>query len=366
MSFYLINFGMFLTYSAILHAAKRDKYVWWISLIQFALIAMLRDEHIGADTGTYCNVYMNMGRTNSLMQIFQAQMGGISLLFWPLRQILPYRWVWMVLSGLIPTVCVWIFVRDYSPNPFLSIYFYITCYYYFQAMNAGRQAIAMGFALMALSLIYKKHYLRSLIFSVAAILVHAGGAFVILLAYPVFMVHWTPKRYLIALGGSVLTSAAFIVLQNVFTRLFSYYENYSYTSWQSRGRMFWIYLLIAFFVVYAVLILIQKNKGRSVVRGFMPCAEYTDNSGTQVVWGNAVLITFQLALCMILNRMLLVSRVTSLYMWLYILFIPQILSYKTRIRNIVMCVMMVGMFGQMLFRLSGNYSIICPYSTFLG
>ena len=80
MYFYLIHIAIFLLYSAILHLFKKDKYIWWISLIQFAGIAMLRGEHVGGDTYTYCGQYMNSVKIHSISQVFHMQMGGFSFL----------------------------------------------------------------------------------------------------------------------------------------------------------------------------------------------------------------------------------------------------------------------------------------------
>ncbi len=377
MKFWILQLVMFVAYSMLLHILSKERMVWWVSLVHFMSLAMLRADSVGTDTRAYSVFYLQSRIPQDIRELFSSQMMGFNLFKLPFLMLFPYGYMWMVLSGVIPTILVWVFIRRNSSNISLSIFLYLVLYFYFQNMNAGRQAIAMGFALMSIDCIYRKRYIISIPFSIIAFIIHPAGTVLLLVVYVLSFIRWSFRKYLVALlfslaTGVVFATAMVLFVQTRFVLLFKYYSGYSFDAWQSGGRMGYFYFFVLLYVIYGT---IKKGVGislrgkrvsiamkRDIVDGEPVDKGFDEN---QAMLLSVTLISIQLIFCIVLREYVFVSRATNLIFQLSIIILPWIMKDKSRYSFWINRLFILGVIGYFALRLIGNYGNVWPYETFI-
>lgn len=99
-------------------------------------------------------------------------------------------------------VTLGILVYRYSPSPFWSYTMYIAMGFYMFTYSGLKQAVAMGFLLLAAMAMFERKFLKYLLFIFLGGLFHAP-AFIFLAAYP-FCRQKLNRRYVLVLVGLVL------------------------------------------------------------------------------------------------------------------------------------------------------------------
>lgn len=366
MTFYLANFFFFLGYSALLKLKGKEKILWWLSLVQFSFIEAFRASSVGTDTAAYSRTYYLVSRINGIDKYINGRISGLFAILSPVAHILPYSFMWSILTGIIINLLIWIYIRLDSKDYGLSVFLYLTCYFYYTSMNAGRQYIAIALSMITISFITRKKYLIAVPFFLLAIIIHAGGTIILSLAFGIYLISWNLKRYVAWLALCFISSFFIPFLQELFQLFFVDYAQYSYERAVSQGRMIYFNFFIFIFVMYSALVICHKDNGKIKISNFYSHSE-DKNADFEIhyLWGLIILVSLQLVFCIMLPNHIFISRATEVFSVLSITLLPNILKEKTKISLVMKAILMIGTFGYMILRLYGNYGQIIPYKTFI-
>lgn len=266
MLFYFIQIFIFLCYSFFFYLIRpnleRTYYV--LVAIHFSIIMGMRSYWVGTDTSQYVGIYLQ--RLTDFNQGGGAVYNWISNIIWILTNG-NYHVFLMVLSTLTVSLYI-LFVYLVKTNyyeGFLSIYIYITFYYYFNAFNIQRQMLAVSISLIATYLCIKNRWLWGLLLFLIAVGIHST-AIICFINIVILKLKKSKKTLIIA----VLLSGIFIFasgsLLNKFASIFGHYEMYLNTfnsnALSSKGGTIILGLFIMIFVVITPLLSpdILKNK----------------------------------------------------------------------------------------------------------
>lgn len=126
-----------------------------------------RNISVGTDTGGYCRQYMELtGRWNFSYEGIKSLLNepGIYLIFRISSLISDNYWAFLTVASAIMVTCALISIKLNSINEIASLYTYITLAYYLFGFAGIRQALAMGFLLVALTYLYRQHLWKFLLF----------------------------------------------------------------------------------------------------------------------------------------------------------------------------------------------------------
>lgn len=137
--------SFFLTAYHLIFGFSKSKFFLWVSFIILFLLLGFRDISVGTDTVVYANMFAEYhdGLYFNLVEpgwVFLNK--SIDFLGGDFNTVL-----WF--TAIIILLPVFYGVGKYSDYPLLSIFIYITFYYYFYSFNIMRQSIAQGFVFLS-------------------------------------------------------------------------------------------------------------------------------------------------------------------------------------------------------------------------
>lgn len=143
-----------------------------LSFGAFAVIMGLRAPTVGIDTAPYEGYYTRIGLSDDFMHIVNAA-PVYSLFNKALYLICPDPQFLVICCSLIICGGVAFFAYHCSRNVLWSAFFYLTFYFFCNAMNGMRQAVAMALCLVAFTVVLKwRKWLVALLLSIMAAGVH--------------------------------------------------------------------------------------------------------------------------------------------------------------------------------------------------
>ena len=188
------------------HYIQKEKLFYVIMSIAMAVFVGLRTS--GNDTATYISMYEDI--PNNITAFTSIDWKDIAAA--PGHQFVcallknmgastqDYLMVFAVVSV---TLYLW-FIRKYTNNITLSIYYFITMGVYTFAMAAIKQTIAVAILLVATDRAIKKKYLAFIFYVILAELFHPY-AFVYLIVPFMSFIPWTWKTYVLLSGTAVVS-----------------------------------------------------------------------------------------------------------------------------------------------------------------
>lgn len=153
--------------------------------IPMILISALRSVNIGNDTDTYHQLYITASAMNWNDFIDMNNIRwekGFLILNVILSNISSNPQLIVALSSIISLFLVFRFIYNYSENPALSIFLFITMRFFFFFMSNIRQSLAISIILLSYDYIIKKKFIPFMICVLLAAQFHST-AIVFLLAY---------------------------------------------------------------------------------------------------------------------------------------------------------------------------------------
>ena len=320
---------------------------WLIySWVILSLIEGLRAFHVGTDTSAYVRMFESQAFAN-----YEIGYKWISIV---IHSISTNASVYLlILAALTNGLIIWS-IWKMSNNPNVSLFAYISLYYYFNSFNAVRQYIAVGFVLVAFVTLREKKYIKSGIAYLLAVSFH-NTAVVGLLLIPIFILNnWKEDTVsqkngiLRKLKNLVIPILIFIAFQfvfgylyDLFLRLFPQYAYYERTS---------SYLLqgtdaIQQKVLYSALLLLY--------------VVLCDGEEWHLILSFAVTLSFMLSYFRAMSRFLWYFDVFTIFaiadMWDTHVFTRQSL-------RIFRCVIILLLFAFLLYYLSAGVMRVTPYS----
>lgn len=363
MTFYLANIFIIMCYSIFLNlyatsqygnVKKSNKIFMVMACIHLGLIMALRSVSVGTDTKLYSDLFEQISYADDIFNVIKSAPlyvvynKAISLLFNNLQ------WI-IVFNSLIIITGIGIFIYRNSPNVVMSIYYYITLYFYFNSFNISRQFIAI--VLVANSYYYLKNNKtkKFILIIIAATLVH-NTAIVSLILWPLKKIKWS--NYKICLLAVVTTIAMFSYdkLLKVFLILFPRYLMYMGGGTFSladtgQGKKILVSLFYLLIVVLCMIFLrYKKNSEFLLVKN-------------ELYFLTAIL-TIAVVIGIVFYNNLLISRIEIYFSLFIIIYIPLFIQYIGKPKVILYYCLMIITAIPMLVQLNDNISGVLPYKFF--
>lgn len=365
MSFYVVNILIFLIYAGLLKqkrslGKKTAKYIIILSGIHFGLIMCFRGFRVGVDTLMYSGIYGRVASQENIVSVINSfpKYAGYAVICKVFSFFIPNSYGYMIMTGLLIIPIVWWFIYHYSNNVILSIYLYITFFFYCSSFNVSREFIAISLGLIIYYCIDRGRLIPSIVLFFISISIHSVSL-VLLLLFVFKFLKMSRKSLLLTVGISVSAIFLFDRLTSVFIRYFPQYafydlggaHAYSSSRWTSNGG------IIIFYLIYLAVGLL----------GMYICErKQYDYLKTKNTFRMSILLLCAALLGLIFPRNQLVSRIVFYFSIYVIILIPNSLNFfkksnKKKLKMAIYIIMMIPL----IYLLYTNNSGVVPYSLFI-
>lgn len=247
MSFWMINFGVFVLYAYILKHRRRNMTFLILAIVHFTVISALRNLNVGTDTLYYARAYKYLASHN---QLYWHAMSNSRMFIAYLKlcaKLMPNIYSYTIITSVPFMLLIGYFIYNYSYNYYYSYFLFIFMYFFFNSMNTARQYLAMGMVLTFFYLFDQKKYLFALILGVISVGVHSAALPCIIICAVISIVTWTPNKTLFTVISINLMNFLMPTFVNIFIRFvpqYTWIKKYLFTaSYMSKGRSALVYFL---------------------------------------------------------------------------------------------------------------------------
>lgn len=265
MTIYLINLAVVTVFSLLADNIVRNKYVngkrkynlmfLFIAGISLILFSGLRYK-VGTDYYQYSEIYTFYG--NDPINWFGKEV-GFDILNKVLYKISTNPQFFFLITSIFINLGVVIFIKKYSINLPMSMYFYITNFTYYLTMNGVRQYIASVILALGFKYVLNKDFKKYIIVILLASLFHISAFLMI----PLYFISITDFK---SIGNKIFMGViafAFLFYQTFINIIFKFLENSPYAHYQSEFANLGDGANILRLVIWAlpiILILLKKEK----------------------------------------------------------------------------------------------------------
>lgn len=351
MNFYWIQLFVFMIYSFLFYIIKPNlsKTYFWLVGIQLVSIMGLRSFRVGTDTLTNINSYLANEPVESDTFVYDL-LRKISWFFAPND--------YHVFLFLLSTVTVSIFLycvyscQHTFLERFLSIYLYITLYFYFASFNVQRQMLAVMVAMLIPLALLKKQKGKAGLFFLLALGIH-NTSIIAILDFLVVRIRRSKHALVTTISASILLIYMSNYLFSIFSNIFDHYKIYDNTNeYTASGGS--ILLGIFIFVFISATLIINKES-------------LYQNAMISILLYLSLIATI---LYILGAKNTLVMRMADYYSIFVPLFLPKTINvisekftYRLLIKLVLIIIIMLTGFCLLYYKLSHNMGGIVPYST---
>lgn len=152
----------------------KNKLLFIASFFVLLFYAGFRDVSVGTDTENYSRHFDLVSSGIALPHeiLWYALLKLVYILGGSFQTVL-------ILSSILVLLPVFYVSYKKSPSPLLSLFFFITLYYYFYSFNIIRQAIAMSFGLMAFYYIDERKSIKAYIMFAISLMFHYSSIIIL-------------------------------------------------------------------------------------------------------------------------------------------------------------------------------------------
>jgi EpsG family len=227
-----------------------------IAFITMVLVATVRSQHVGTDTGGYV-AYFNGMKSFADVVVVGKQMGeyGFWILNWLLHFVSDDYVILFLAIAMIVVGCYQKGIVKYSESIEISFFLFIAGGYYSFFFNGARQAIACAIYFLAIGQMLEKNFIKYLAYVLLAFLFHKTAIMMV----PMYFILNRPNTFksnliTIVIGCAVILSINTII--GIASNIDERYASYG-TSGEGGG-----YITACIGVSYAIFFLIFKNSVR--------------------------------------------------------------------------------------------------------
>lgn len=338
-------------------ALNKKRFVVITCSLLFVVMA-LRALTVGTDVKNVVMIFM-LNRPvfiNGVNGFVYNLISKIGYMFAPFPQTI------LIINAAIICGVIAYFVYNNSKDAFLSIYLYITLYFYFSSFNIMRQYDAIAMCLMCYTACEKRKRALAILFAFLAFFIHSTSIvfFIALVAYKTIT---CLKRIDVQIVfGVILTFVlgyVFEPLLALFAKVFPHYEMYigdaevALNAYQSDGKKVLITLMFAGILEFSYATIIKtERKNSSFLVG--------ENVRIQLFF-----LMIAVALGFAGARLQLIARMESYFSVYAIILIPEFIRMiQARYRKIIYFFFVFVMLVPMFVQLKSNSSGVVPYATF--
>lgn len=338
---------------------KRKKMFVVVSCLVMFLIMAMRSPSVGTDAQTIVGMFMAnrtifSGGFNAFFYNFVSKIGYF---IWPNGQMI------LIINAAIICTAIGVFVYHNSDDAFLSIYLYVTLYFFFNSMNIMRQYDAIAMSLISYTAYMKKKNVTALLFALLSVGFHSTAIVFFAFAFVMIAIksmHRLSNQILLFAGLVFVLGYLFQPMLVIFARIFPHYAMYvgdeglTLTGYTSEGKKVLITLMFLFVLMFAY-ITIQKT--RNVQENFVL---------SKALCVNFFFVLVAVAFGLAGGKLQLISRVESYFSIFFIIFAPEVVKMiDVRYRRAFYIGFVLIMIVPMMFQLKSNNSEVLPYNLFL-
>lgn len=239
-------------YSIKMNTKTKDKLFLMVSFILLTSVSAFRGNSVGTDTDSYITIFMRYvyGIHDPHSEIGFATLNEIIAAFTENPQII------IIVSSIIINLGLIVFIYHNSKMPWLSVYLYITLYYYFFSFNYMRQFIAISIILISWNFLKQRKFITFFILVILASTFHTLGLIGILL----IVVYWkrmSTKIIPLIFGGTITVFLGMNLFLEYLFQIFPRYAYYGGDYLEGEGGIMIVVLYFSLFI--STLILKQRN-----------------------------------------------------------------------------------------------------------
>ncbi len=261
---YILTMGVFFYRVSEIRWGKR--IILLLSFVDLFLLMAVRAETVGKDIYIYREKFRIIARADTWKEITETVEGA------PVYGILckivslfgDYR-LMLIITAFIITGSVALYIYYFSDNAVVSVYCYVTLFFYLHTYNLSRQFLAVALFLLALCCRKKKVFVLSIVFFLLA----AGIHNLTVIALPLLIIDQnkiiTKKFYMymaVTSAAVLLFSIGFTKIIGVFSVLFPRYQVYlqggEFSVYNKSGGSV-MFLALFYFLVAIMAVILQSN-----------------------------------------------------------------------------------------------------------
>lgn len=351
MAIYVFTILLILIVSFILKKSRlkieqTDKLIANFSFIILFAVSGLRASEIGTDTSNYIVGFQMISRCDypDFFNAVRWEKGYV--LFNKLASLISTNEQFIILATSFVIIFLTIqYLYKYSSNIVISIYLFITLYYYFVSFNAIRQFMAIGIFSLAIKYIYERKIVKYLLIVIVSSLFHQTALLYIPLYFIYgFRLNW--KNISIIILSSFIIIWAFDYYFSIILNIFPDYQLYAGTKF-FEGSGILTTLISASILLYGIYVKLTTR---------------TDIEFDFLFF--IMIITFIISF--LSTNISLFNRLVYNYSFFSIIFIPKTLSLIRIKENKVILYLPVLIipFAYFLIRLIEGWHRVTPYHLF--
>lgn len=267
MLFYIVNLYFVTLLILLLKRYKKVKYC--MPFVVLFLIEALRDETLGFDNELYKNYFIYYGN-KSFIKLMSMRDGFYYVLNKFVLSIHGNFQLLLAIVAFLSLIGVFIFAKN-SKSLFLSIWLFITMYYYQTEFTILRMAIALSLILIGLNYAIQDKWKKFLLYVFIATMFHLT-AICCLIYYPIIKLRFRKKHlmwvapltmFLVIFKNQVVEIVWILGYKN-----FAYYSN-TYGKQAGGEKLFLVYMLISIFIIFCECKLKTINEGDSTLQNLL-------------------------------------------------------------------------------------------------
>lgn len=359
MLFYIVNLLFMLAYAILIclirkNKAKRNKTFLIVACIHLGLVMALRSYNVGSDTKSYAGLFTEIATAYNFFDVIDS--APLYVLYNKGLSYISTNTQFVIFTNsLIIMIGMCIFLYRNSENPIMSMYYFITLYFYFRGFNIARQFIAIVIVINSYYYLKNKEYKKYFILILIATLIH-NTAIVGLVLYPLRRISWSNKRIGILAIATTFAMVSYEKILNIFLKIFPRYSMYmgggAYNlSDTGEGKKILVSIFYLGLVILCLLALRFKKNKDQLVKNEM--------------YFLTAIMTVAVVMGVLFYNNMLISRIEIYFSIFAIVYIPKLIDYiggreKVLLHYGTMLVTAVPMIAQ----LHSNISRIVPYEAF--
>lgn len=368
MLFWVINLSAVWLYGYLMKTYRKDKLFLVISCVHIGVIMAFRSIYVGTDTYNYAQAFNIIKDTGRLSASHVASVSKIFLLLLRMFSFLPRTQGYMIITSIPIMISLFLCIKNFSKNYYLSILVFITSYLFFYSMNAARHFLAISFVFVCFMLLENRKVMSSIVvFLIACALHNAVSIFIVY--YFIYMIRWNRKLFglfSIVLIGIMRAMPLFIA---VFVKIFPHYAWLSskifdrlYTSGGRTSLVYALYSLLT--VLLNLLIILKKEKILSIKIGTRELIndDCVENYNSQFMYRISCIMIIAAVMFGMYPNSILISRMTYVFFTFIVFALPNALIGVGKHFRFWLAAICVPLVAFMFLQLQGNYSGVLNYS----
>lgn len=250
----LITFMAFTIYIPNFERELKDKLFLSVSFLILTAVSAFRGIDVGTDTKNYMDIF----RRYVLNVSDPHSEPGFALLNQLISYITDSPQSIIIVSSILINLGFMHFIYHNSKNAWLSVYIYITLFYYFFSFNLVRQFIAISVVLFAWNSLKQGKIIRFILLVLLASTFHTTALISLLLIF-VYLGRKNTKLIPFIMLATAIAIFGTNTFMNFIVTLFPRYITYIESSDQSTGGIMPIFL---YFMIFIALYLTREKKNQ--------------------------------------------------------------------------------------------------------